>query len=105
MIASTLVANNAKVYIVDLDQARVDAISARYSNLASEAGSAGQMVGISADCGSKAEAARLARELENREDYVTVLFNNAGNLFFFPLARSRVCILSDRDDRGHDGSR
>ncbi|GAA6061922.1 hypothetical protein JCM10212_000547 [Sporobolomyces blumeae] len=78
MIGSTLLANNAKVYIVDLDQDQVDSIARNYTQLAKDAGSSGQMIGLRADCSTKAEAKRLADELGKREDYVTVLFNNAG---------------------------
>jgi len=78
MMASTLLANNAKVYIVDLEKENVEKVAENYSKLAKEAGSTGEMIGLQADCGSKAEAARLAEEIGKRESYITVLFNNAG---------------------------
>jgi len=53
MMASTLLANNAKVYIVDLDKENVEKVAENYSNLAKEAGSTGEMIGLQADCGSK----------------------------------------------------
>ncbi|GAA5945180.1 SDR family NAD(P)-dependent oxidoreductase [Sporobolomyces koalae] len=78
MIASTLLANHAKVYIVDLDRQQTERIAENYSQLARDSGSAGTMIGLQADCGSKAEAGRLAEDIAKRESYVTVLFNNAG---------------------------
>ncbi|TNY21735.1 NAD(P)-binding protein [Rhodotorula diobovata] len=78
MMASTLLANHARVYIVDLDAARTDSIAARYSKLALESGSRGSMVGIQGDCGSKAGAERIVEAIAQREEYVTCLFNNAG---------------------------
>ncbi|GAA5890050.1 hypothetical protein JCM8208_002683 [Rhodotorula glutinis] len=78
MMASTLLANHARVYIVDLDGQKTHDIAARYSHLASESGSRGKMVGIQGDCGSKAGAERIAAAVADKEDYVTCLFNNAG---------------------------
>ncbi|KPV78702.1 uncharacterized protein RHOBADRAFT_23779 [Rhodotorula graminis WP1] len=78
MMASTLLANHARVYIVDLDERKTQDIAARYSRLASESGSRGKMVGIQGDCGSKAGAERIVAALADKEDYVTCLFNNAG---------------------------
>ncbi|GAA6040789.1 hypothetical protein JCM8097_003301 [Rhodosporidiobolus ruineniae] len=78
MIASTLLANGAKVYVVGLDQGEVERIAERYTSLAKEQGVKGEMVGIRGDCSNKAEAERIASEIAKREQYVTVLFNNAG---------------------------
>lgn len=52
-MASTLLANNAKVYIVDLDKDNAEKVAEIYSKLAKEAGSKGEMIGLQADCGSK----------------------------------------------------
>ncbi|GAA5895519.1 hypothetical protein JCM5296_006787 [Sporobolomyces johnsonii] len=78
MMSSTLLANNAKVYIVDLEPEKVDIPG--FNKLAKEAGSKGEMIALRGDCGSKAEAARIAEELAKREQYVSVLFNNAGTM-------------------------
>ncbi|GAA5985400.1 hypothetical protein JCM5350_007753 [Sporobolomyces pararoseus] len=78
MIASTLLANNAKVYIVDLEKDQVEKIAENYSKLAKESGSKGEMIGLQADCSTKAAAAKLAEEIGKRESYITCLFNNAG---------------------------
>ncbi|GAA6023871.1 hypothetical protein JCM11491_003300 [Sporobolomyces phaffii] len=80
MIASTLVANNARVYIVDLDQATLDRVAENYSDLARHAspGCTGEMRAVRGDCSTKAEAQRIADEIAKRESYVTCLFNNAG---------------------------
>ncbi|GAA6056260.1 hypothetical protein JCM3770_007281 [Rhodotorula araucariae] len=78
MIASTLVANHARVYIVDLDAAKTADIAARYSRLATESGSRGTMLGVQGDSSSKAGAERIVAQIAEREGYVTVLFNNAG---------------------------
>ncbi|GAA6010402.1 hypothetical protein JCM10207_005211 [Rhodosporidiobolus poonsookiae] len=78
MIASTLVANGAKVYIVGLDEDEVTRIADKYSALAREQGVRGSMVGLRGDCSNKAEAERIAGEVAKREKYITVLFNNAG---------------------------
>lgn len=78
MMASTLLANHARVYVVDLDEHKTRDIATRYSQLASESGSRGAMVGIQGDCGSKAGAERIVAALSDKEEYVTCLFNNAG---------------------------
>lgn len=52
-MASTLLANNAKVYIVDLEKEKVEKVAEEYSKLAKGSGSKGEMVGLHADCGSK----------------------------------------------------
>ncbi|GAA5839579.1 hypothetical protein JCM11251_003551 [Rhodosporidiobolus azoricus] len=78
MIGSTLLANGAKVYIVGLDKSEVEGIAERYSKLAKDQGLKGRMVGIQGDCSNKAEAERIHAEIAKREEYVTVLFNNAG---------------------------
>ncbi|GAA5911951.1 hypothetical protein JCM6882_004723 [Rhodosporidiobolus microsporus] len=78
MIASTLLANGAKVYIVGLDKDEVEGIAERYSKLAEKQGVKGRMVGIQGDCSNKAEAERISSEFGKREKYITVLFNNAG---------------------------
>ncbi|BGP29119.1 hypothetical protein JCM10296v2_000857 [Rhodotorula toruloides] len=80
MIASTLLANNATVYIFDLDQKQTESIAERYSQLAKDSGSKGRMVGLQGDVGSKAGAEKIYEEMQRREDYVTVLFNNAGTM-------------------------
>ncbi|GAA5853369.1 hypothetical protein JCM8547_002430 [Rhodosporidiobolus lusitaniae] len=78
MMASTLLANGATVYIVGLKQEEVDGIASKYTDLVQKQGGKGKMVGIQGDCSNKAEAERIASEIAKREDYVTVLFNNAG---------------------------
>ncbi|POY73917.1 hypothetical protein BMF94_3088 [Rhodotorula taiwanensis] len=78
MISSVLLANHATVYIVDLDEKLVKGIAERYSDLAQESGSRGKMVGLQGDCSSRDAAEKIAAALAQHEDYVTVLFNNAG---------------------------
>lgn len=57
MIASVLLANHATVYIVDLDEKQTQDIAARYSRLADESGSRGQMIGLRGDCSSRVRPA------------------------------------------------
>lgn len=90
MIATTLLANGAKVYIIGLDQKQVDAVVNIYDKAVG-----GRLVGLAGDvtkkvqqlCPSfctllmllvKDEAKRLADQLAKREGYINVLFNNAG---------------------------
>ncbi|BGO93142.1 hypothetical protein NBRC10512v2_005431 [Rhodotorula toruloides] len=86
MIASTLLANNATVYIVDLDQKQTESIAERYSRLAKDSGSEGKMIGLQGDVGSKAGAEKIFENIQKREDYVTVLFNNAAVSALVPLS-------------------
>jgi hypothetical protein len=51
MIASTLLANHAKVYIVDLDRDQVEKVAKNYNDL--NKGEEGEMIGLQADCGTK----------------------------------------------------
>ncbi|KIK95125.1 hypothetical protein PAXRUDRAFT_827312 [Paxillus rubicundulus Ve08.2h10] len=78
MISSTLVANGATVYIVGLVQRDLDEICQKYNDAAGQCGVVGKMIGIQGDIRHKSEAKRLAEEIGKREEYVTVLFNNAG---------------------------
>ncbi|KZV83077.1 NAD(P)-binding protein [Exidia glandulosa HHB12029] len=75
MITTTLLANGAKVYIIGLDQKRVDDVVTIYDKAAG-----GRLVGLAGDVTKKDEAKRLAAEIGKREPYVNVLFNNAGVL-------------------------
>ncbi|ORY62867.1 NAD-P-binding protein [Leucosporidium creatinivorum] len=70
MLASTLLANGARVYVVGLDQKEVDEFATKYNVLAGDVGSSGSIIGC--------EAKRLAELIASREQYVTCLFNNAG---------------------------
>lgn len=85
MFASTLLANNATVYIVDLNQKQTESIAERYSQLAKDSGSKGKMIGLQGDVGSKAGAEKIFEDVQKREAYVTVLFNNAGASRLFRL--------------------
>ncbi|EGO03836.1 hypothetical protein SERLA73DRAFT_102140 [Serpula lacrymans var. lacrymans S7.3] len=78
MIGSTLVANGATVYIIGLEQDKLDNIAETYNAAAAKDPRKGRMFGIKGDVRLKSEAARLAEEIGRREKYVTVLFNNAG---------------------------
>ncbi|KAH7887894.1 hypothetical protein F5I97DRAFT_1926305 [Phlebopus sp. FC_14] len=80
MISSTLAANGASVYIVGLVQRELDDICQKYNDAAAECGVKGKLIGIQGDVRHKLEAKRIAEEIERREKYVTVLFNNAGTL-------------------------
>ena len=53
MISSVLLANQATVYIVDLDEKQTKAMADRYSKLAQDTGSRGKMVGVQGDCSSR----------------------------------------------------
>ncbi|KAJ7775682.1 hypothetical protein DFH07DRAFT_912202 [Mycena maculata] len=80
MIASTLVANGATVYIIGPVQDQLDKVCANY-NAASEKGpTRGRMYGLAGDVRLKSEATRLAATIAAREKAITVLFNNAGIL-------------------------
>ncbi|KAJ8693635.1 hypothetical protein PTI98_008615 [Pleurotus ostreatus] len=74
MISSTLVANGATVYIIGPKQEDLD----RVANTYNRASTRGKIHGIEGDVRLKTEAKRLADEIAKREEYVTVLFNNAG---------------------------
>ncbi|KAF7426178.1 hypothetical protein PC9H_008545 [Pleurotus ostreatus] len=74
MISSTLVANGATVYIIGPKQEDLD----RVANTYNRASTRGKIHGIEGDVRLKAKAKRLADEIAKREEYVTVLFNNAG---------------------------
>ncbi|KAI0760570.1 NAD-P-binding protein [Fomes fomentarius] len=80
MISSTLLANGASVYIIGPKQEDLDKISKVYNDAAVAAGKSGRMQGIVGDIRLKSEALRLAEEIAKREQYITVLFNNAGVL-------------------------
>ncbi|KAH7906996.1 hypothetical protein BJ138DRAFT_1161262 [Hygrophoropsis aurantiaca] len=80
MISSTLVANGATVYIIGPQQDELDRLTQKYNDAATQHGRQGRMYGIQGDIRLKSEAKRLADEIEKREKYVTVLFNNAGIL-------------------------
>lgn len=98
-LASTLLANGARVYVVGLDQKQVDDFAKSYNVLAGEMGSSGSIIGVQGDVSTKvsesgsvafilefmfsrqqAEAKRLAELIASKEKYVTCLFNNAGEL-------------------------
>ncbi|BGP21914.1 hypothetical protein JCM10295v2_000791 [Rhodotorula toruloides] len=80
MIAATLLANNATVYIVDLDQKQTESIAERYCQLGKVSGSKGKMIGLQGDVGSKVGAEKIFNAIKKHEEYVTVLFNNAGTM-------------------------
>ncbi|GAA5876030.1 hypothetical protein JCM8547_003536 [Rhodosporidiobolus lusitaniae] len=77
-ISLTLLANGAKVYIVGNDEDEVRDMAERYSRLIEEQGAKGKIEGFVGDCSNKAEGERIASEIAKKEEYVTVLFNNAG---------------------------
>ncbi|KAF5357085.1 hypothetical protein D9756_006545 [Leucocoprinus leucothites] len=77
MISSTLMANGAKVYIVDIDQERLDRVPKLYNQGA--ASHMGSLIGIQADISKKSEASRIAAHISSLEpNGITALFNNAG---------------------------
>ncbi|KAJ6607201.1 hypothetical protein B0H10DRAFT_2014922 [Mycena sp. CBHHK59/15] len=78
MIASTLVANGATVYIIGPGQETLDKLCARYNAAAEKTTTGGRMYGVEGDVSSKTEAKRLSDEIGKREMHITVLFNNAG---------------------------
>ncbi|KAI0667286.1 NAD-P-binding protein [Trametes maxima] len=78
MISSTLLANGATVYIIGPGQAALDKVAGVYNNAAEKLNKPGRMYGIEGDIKRKSEATRLAEEIGKREQYITVLFNNAG---------------------------
>ncbi|KIJ64874.1 hypothetical protein HYDPIDRAFT_111531 [Hydnomerulius pinastri MD-312] len=78
MMTTTLVANGATVYIIGPQQEDLDRIARVYNNAST--GSSGKIIGLAGDIRLKSEAKRLADEIESREGYITVLFNNAGIL-------------------------
>jgi len=78
MIATTLVANGATVYIVGLNQADLDKIANVYNDASEKLPGKGRIYGVEGDISKKSEAIRLAQEIGKREKYVTTLFNNAG---------------------------
>ncbi|KIY64652.1 NAD(P)-binding protein [Cylindrobasidium torrendii FP15055 ss-10] len=82
MIASTLIVNGAKVYIVGPPgtQSDMDKTCALYNDSVVKIPGSGTMIALEADISSKTEAKRLADEIAQREKYVTALFNNAGIL-------------------------
>ncbi|EIW54837.1 NAD-P-binding protein [Trametes versicolor FP-101664 SS1] len=80
MIASTLLANGATVYIIGPKQADLDRVANVYNDAAEKASKPGKMYGIEGDIRLKSEALRLAEEVGKREKHITVLFNNAGVL-------------------------
>ncbi|KAF9444672.1 NAD(P)-binding protein [Macrolepiota fuliginosa MF-IS2] len=79
MISSTLMANGAKVYIVDIDQERLDRIPRSYNDGATP--QMGRLIGVQGNISKKSEAARLAAHISSLEPSgITALFNNAGIL-------------------------
>ncbi|XP_006463341.1 hypothetical protein AGABI2DRAFT_120163 [Agaricus bisporus var. bisporus H97] len=79
MISSTLMANGAKVYIVDKEQERIDRVPKLYNEGATP--QMGSLIGIQADISQKSEATRLANHISSLEpNGITALFNNAGVL-------------------------
>ncbi|KII87792.1 hypothetical protein PLICRDRAFT_30346 [Plicaturopsis crispa FD-325 SS-3] len=80
MITSTLVANGARVYIIGPKQDDLDrqVICKVYNDVAEVTPGRGCMYGVQGDISRKSEAIRLAHTIGQREQYVTVLFNNAG---------------------------
>ncbi|TFL03441.1 hypothetical protein BDV98DRAFT_564216 [Pterulicium gracile] len=80
MITTTLVANGAKVYIVGLKQAELDQTAKVFNEAARSDPNRGEIVGVEGDVSSKSEAARIAKIIEEKEGYITVLFNNAAIL-------------------------
>jgi NAD(P)-dependent dehydrogenase (short-subunit alcohol dehydrogenase family) len=53
MLASTLLANGARVYVVGLDQKQVDEFAKSYNVLAAEMGSSGSIIGVQGDVSTK----------------------------------------------------
>ncbi|KAJ7706686.1 hypothetical protein B0H17DRAFT_1001129 [Mycena rosella] len=79
MIASTLVANGATVYIIGPEQEALDKVCAAYNAAAESVPTRGRMHGLEGDIRLKPEATRLAALVAAREPHgITVLFNNAG---------------------------
>ncbi|TFY80886.1 hypothetical protein EWM64_g3124 [Hericium alpestre] len=78
MIATTLVANGATVYIIGPKQADLDKMAKAYNEAAAKDPRRGKLVGLEGDVRLKSEAKRLADEVGKREKHVTILFNNAG---------------------------
>lgn len=73
-MTSTFVANNARVYVVAIDAA--DEFEQHYNAEAKKIGSKGSVVVVKGDVSKKSEAKRLADYVQDKEGYVTALFNN-----------------------------
>ncbi|EJD54294.1 NAD(P)-binding protein [Auricularia subglabra TFB-10046 SS5] len=73
MTATTLLANGAKVFIVDRAQKSLNHVLDVYKPVAGD-----RLVGIEADVSIKSEATRVAEAVAAQTAYVNVLFNNAG---------------------------
>src|SRR5215475_8273072 len=71
MFARAYVANGAKVYITSR---KADACEA----LARELSKSGECIALPADLSNASEIERLAREIEQREQALHILVNNAG---------------------------
>ncbi|KAI0045119.1 NAD(P)-binding protein [Auriscalpium vulgare] len=81
MLASTLIANGANVYITGRRQDVLERITRIYNQAAAKTPGRGRLVALRGDVTQKSEAIRLADEIGKREPSgVTVLFNNAGIL-------------------------
>lgn len=53
MLASTLLANGARVYVVGLDQKEVDEFATKYNVLAGDVRSSGSIIGVQGDVSTK----------------------------------------------------
>jgi len=80
MIATTLIANGATVYIIGPKQAEMDKIAKTYNDASENLPGKGKIYAIEGDVRHKSEATRLAQEIGKREKYITALFNNAGTI-------------------------
>ncbi|KZW01172.1 NAD(P)-binding protein [Exidia glandulosa HHB12029] len=73
-IALTLLANGAKVYVVDISDKGLELVKP-WTEAAN-----GRLIGIKGDISMKEEAKRIVSEVAQNETYINVLFNNAGIL-------------------------
>ncbi|KAI0045120.1 NAD(P)-binding protein [Auriscalpium vulgare] len=81
MLASTLIANGANVYITGRRQEVLERVTEIYNEAAAKTTGRGKLVALQCDVTVKSEATRLADEIGRREpNGITVLFNNAGVL-------------------------
>ncbi|KAI0264242.1 NAD(P)-binding protein [Gloeopeniophorella convolvens] len=79
MIATTLIANGANVYITGRRLEVIEKTSRNYNDASQAKPGRGRLIPIQGDISIKSEAARLAAEIGRREpNGVAVLFNNAG---------------------------
>lgn len=73
MIAQTLAANGAKVYIIGRGEDKLKTVVDQYST-----GIEGEIVAFPGDVSKKEDIVRLQQELSSREKCLDILVNNAG---------------------------